>query len=410
MAQSLAVGITAIKDTATSATALKTALQQAFDSSLNSAKTVGDFQAIKTAIEQAGVSAQLSAEQQKILNAGLTGGAEAVKTLKTSTEQATTATTANTQATQQNTEAKQTNAQAGQDIATSNEQITSSTQVAKNGMQNMAAAIAKAMNDAKAPLEQFGASAEEVNGAFEYLNRGMPKTLGTFGELFDEIGRLGERTRQEAQSFKELGDRVDEMGGRLNSANVSAQDLAEAQNVLSKATRTSIGGMIHLDQSKLDNLKAQIDQAKAKLEDLADSARQTADSLEGELARMQGNDAKAQELENAQKLADLQKRLDEARTRGNAAEINELNRALELQRKINSEKMKQTRTKSSSGSGNVGGGSSTNNQSQTGVGGNTLTPDDIVNAFDERTRQQLRDEGGQLFAEQLMKQAKMRAR
>lgn len=45
-----------------------------------------------------------------------------------------------------------------------------------------------------------------------------------------------------------------------------------------------------------------------------------------------------------------------------------------------------------------------------GLSNGGISPQDIVNAFDERTRQQILDEGGQLFAQQLMQEAKRRAR
>lgn len=417
MADSLKIGIAAIKDTATSATSLKHALHTAFDSSLNAAKTVGDFNAIKRAITQTGVSAQLSAEQSQILQAGLTGGAEAAKNAKVAIEQSakatqseasakdqsTKATQTNTQATKDNTNAKKQSVQAGQEITKSNEEITKSNNQASKSARSWGEIIAMQYNIARQPLEQLGATASEVSQAFNYLKQtAMTQSAATIGDLFYNIRQLGDYVAKQAEDFKKLGEEVDGATQSLNGANISMKDISQAQVILSRATATSIGGFIKLDQSRLDNLKQQIDQARNKLNDLADSAKQTADSLEGELARMQGNDAKAQELENAQKLADLEKRINEARLRGNQAEITELTRALNLQRQINSEKMRQT--KSGGGLGNQTQRKDNATQSQT-----SLSPQAVAGAFDELI-QQSEARGAQNFAEQLIGEAKRRAR
>lgn len=165
--------------------------------------------------------------------------------------------------------------------------------------------------------------------------------LGSFRVVSEAMGQVSVDLDKQIDGFKRTSQQVDDYTKRLSGASVSAEDLSLAQNVLANATNASINGINVMDKARLDNLKAQIDSAKAKMHELADTAKNVADNLEGELARMQGNDKKALELENAQKLADLEKKLTEARQRGNADEIRQLERALNLQRQINQEKVRK---------------------------------------------------------------------
>lgn len=426
MAQSLAVGITAIKDTATSATALKTALQQAFDSSLNSAKTVGDFQAIKTAIEQAGVSAQLSAEQQKILNAGLTGGADAVKALKVATDESAKATTAdaqakdgatkatsdNTTAVNQNTEAQKANAAAAK--ATEDSYKGLNLETGKTG--KIIELQSQSFNEGVSALMALGASAEEAKKAFLAMTKfkdGIDTTAAAYANYAQREQAAAKSIQEQVKNFENLKQEVSQVSSSLSGAELSTQSLAEAQAVLNRATAASVGGIIELDKSTLHNLKNQIEQARQEMQNLADDAKNTADSMEGELARMRGNDRRALEIENAQKLEAIEKRLEEARRRGNSAEIAQLQRQLDLQRQINSEKLRQASEKSTNASRSSGGmavaGTGTANSQRQGGGfgmlGNGLSAGQVAGAFDDLIRQS-EQRGAENFANQLMNEAK----
>ncbi len=96
-----------------------------------------------------------------------------------------------------------------------------------------------------------------------------------------------------------------------------------------------------LDNATLNKLNATIDKAKQKIQGLADEARKTAEDLDAELARLKGDDSVAQELEQKRKLAELEEKLAKARERQNIAEIEQYERAIELQRQIYAEKKKQ---------------------------------------------------------------------
>lgn len=82
MVQSLRTGVVAIKEQATSADALKTALTQALDTSLAAAKTQEDFRAIAQVLREAGVAGQVTGEQMRQIEAGMQGGASAAREAK----------------------------------------------------------------------------------------------------------------------------------------------------------------------------------------------------------------------------------------------------------------------------------------------------------------------------------------
>ncbi len=116
---------------------------------------------------------------------------------------------------------------------------------------------------------------------------------------------------------------------------------------INSATNASIEGIVRMDSQTLSGLQNAIDSAKAKMQGLANSAKNTADSLEANLARMKGNDTKAREIEQTKKLTALEEKLNQARQRGNAEEIKELERALNLQKQINDEENKKARERQS---------------------------------------------------------------
>lgn len=94
-------------------------------------------------------------------------------------------------------------------------------------------------------------------------------------------------------------------------------------------------------QNSIDSAKSKIEQTKQAMLDLVNQAKGFADNLEGELARLKGDDSLALKIEQNKKLADIEQKIAEARKRNNADEVTHLQRALELQRKINAEQSRQ---------------------------------------------------------------------
>lgn len=335
---------------------LKNALAQALDTSVQASQTQNDFKAIKQAIEQAGLASHLTAEQVKTLNTGMTGGSQAVKQALADEAKArqaiTTATDTQTKATTDNTTATHQNAAAKTELVHANEQVTNATDKATTATEKQAVSEQKVssgtpyfvanMHNKILALDKLGASTEALNRVNSTLYKSLDgMTFGTLGNMVAAMERVNQGVEKQIESFKRTSQQVDDYTKRLSGASVSAEDLAIAQNVLANATNASINGINVMDKARLDNLKAQIDSVRDKFKSLADEAKNTKENLESELARMQGDDDKVAQLEQARKMLELQKRLDDAKKRGNNEEIAHLQQALALQQQIHAEQNRQ---------------------------------------------------------------------
>ena len=242
----------------------------------------------------------------------------------------------------------------------------------------------------------MGATTEQVDGAWA---RFMDSLAGFEGQRFlgmqdfvNTMQRVNDVVETQVASFGQAKERAEQMTQALSGSAVTSRDLAEAQQALRKATDANIEGLIRMDQSTLDNLKSAIDETKKKMQDLADEARETAEQLEGELAKLRGEDDKSLAIEQAKDLRKIEELLRDARKRGNAEEIKYYNEALNLQKEINKEERKklnreeqekrereaEKQAESSSAS------SSSRKPSSNNTGNNSSSASDIADAWDAR--------------------------
>lgn len=346
MVNTLKAGVTAIKEQATSAGSLKVALKQALDTSLAAAKTQADFKAIKAVIDEAGLSGKVTAEQMAKINAGAVGGSDAVQRLAEATKAHTTSVNTNTQATAQNTTAKADNAKATEEMVKAEEKaeqaqtsrLTSYTRYAPSFIASAEQQISK--------LQELGATQEQVTAITQkfYQQLSQMPAPDIYG-MASNAKRLSDEMSNQVNQFNQAKNAVIHWTSALGKAEVSSNDLGRAQLALRTATTASINGIVKMDSQTLSGLQSAIDNTRRKMRDLADDAKNVADNLEATLAKMQGKEDKVRGIEQAKKLNEIQDKLNAAKKRGNQEEINELNRALELQRKINAEEEKQAKHK-----------------------------------------------------------------
>ena len=160
------------------------------------------------------------------------------------------------------------------------------------------------------------------------------------------------------------------------------------------------------------NLNASIDAARKKLEDLQQQAKDTAADLDAELAQLKGDDSKTAKLEQQRKLRELESKLQEARIRGNAEEIAQYERALELQRQIGAEKARQAADKKAEAAARAQesrsrSNASTRSSTSSGAVGQAgdISPQQVVDVWDDRIAAAER-RGAQNFANELYNAAK----
>ena len=423
MVTTLRNGITAIKEQATSADALKAALTQALDTSLAAAQTKADFEAISQTLKAAGLSGQVTAEQMAILRAGMQGGAEAVKAQTKALEDNALANTYSSNASNDNADAKNRQAEATDKAAAATANATQNESASLAFIQNVVGAVKEKIS----ALEKLGGTTGQTDAAFVRLMDSMGYVDGYrwlgLADFANSMNRVNEVVDMQVTSFEKAKNRAEEMTQALSGTAVTSRDLSDAQHALRQATDANIKGLIRMDQATLDNLKKAIDDTKQKMQDLADEARETAEQLEGELAKLRGEDDKSLAIEQAKDLRKIEELLRDARKRGNAEEIKYYNEALNLQKEINKEERKklsrdeqekrererESSERNSSRSSNSSSNSSSSNSNRSPSTGDSTTAKDVVDALDVRISRE-RDEAAKLAVEKLMQQIKEEAK
>jgi TP901 family phage tail tape measure protein len=432
MVTTLRSGVAAIKEQATSADALKVALTQALDTSIAAAKTKADFEAINQTLRDAGVAGKVNADQMKILQAGMQGGATAAKTAADAIAAQTNALSANTlantyssNASNDNADAKKRQADATNKAADATEKATQNESASLAFMQQVTGAIKTKIS----ALESMGATTEQTDAAWSKFMDSVGifegrKFLG-IQDFTNSMKRVDEVVTSQVSSFENAKNRADEMTQALSGSAVTSRDLTDAQHALRQATNANVQGLIRMDEQTLSGLQNAIDGARQRMQGLTDDAKNTADQLEATLAKLKGNDDKAREIEQNRKLADLEEKRREARSRGNREEEAELNRALDLQKQINREEEKRAReqareeqqreqaaqnrqsSSNNSSASNSGNGRNANNSNS----GNNQSASDVAAMWDERIERAKKEAAKQAvddFMKQLKDEAKRR--
>ena len=384
------------------------AVQTAFTSSLSKLSSAADFKALHDEMQRTGTLSRLTAEQMQILRAGMQGGAEAANAMREAMKQGTDATRESAEASKAAAEAKEQEAAAERKAAEAKKE-------AATAEKDSAAAVEEATEKKKkAMMTIYDASklnAEAVGLVDDAINR-MVTSMGHMDaddylrkvEAMSQVGQQYVADVQRAEKATEL------LNQRTSDGTVSMHDIAEA-------THAASSNITALDSTTLRNLNASIDAAKKKLEDLQQQAKDTAADLDAELAQLKGDDSKTAKLEQQRKLRELEGKLQEARIRGNAEEIAQYERALELQRQIGAEKARQAadkkaeaaaRAQESRSRGNATPRSTTTS-SATSHGAGDISPQQVADIWDDRIAA-AEKRGAQNLANELYHAAKRRAR
>lgn len=246
---------------------------------------------------------------------------------------------------------------------------------------------------------------EQMNLLDDALNRmGSTLRLGTEGTIAQWFSQQ-RAAAQYTEEVQRANSALENLTQKTSDGTVSMQDIAEA-------THAATTRIAQLDSTTLNNLHAAIDEARQKLKELEEQARDSADSLEAELAQLRGDDSKTAALEQERKLRELNAKLHEAELRNNAEEIAQYRRALDLQQQIGREKQQQAAAKRAEEqqrrqqqqqqtSGNNGRGNNS------GGARDGMSAGQVADAWDDRIRAAER-RGAQNFANELYNEARRR--
>ena len=292
-------------------------------------------------------------------------------------------------------------AQAAQEHAAAQKKETEASEQAAEATEKKKKALITIYDASKLNAEAIGLVDDAINSMVTSLGHMDADDYLRKVAAMSQVGQQYVADVQRAEKATEL------LNQRTSDGTVSMQDIARA----AQAAHSNIAA---LDSTTLKKLNASIDAAKKRLEDLQQQAKDTAADLDAELAQLKGDDSKTAKLEQQRKLRELEGKLQEARIRGNAEEIRQYERALELQRQIGVEKARQAadkkaeaaaRAQESRSRGNATSRSTTTS-SATSHGAGDISPQQVVDALDDRTRGILKNEGAQEFARQLLNEAK----
>lgn len=392
-------------------------IRASFDEIAGGLKSKEEFAAFNATLRETGDLGKLGGERMQILRAGMQGGAEAAEKMRESLA-------ANTEARKQNNEATGKAAEdtkADRDAKAGNTAaIEDNTAAIKENAEAKGEDAAATKNSAdeaekagKSLAFMYDASklnTEQMNLLDDALNRmGSTLRLGTEGAIAQWFGQQ----RAAAQYIEEVqraNSALDNLTQKTSDGTVSMQDIAEA-------THAATTRIAQLDSTTLNNLHAAIDEARQKLKELEEQAKDSADSLEAELAQLRGDDSKTAALEQERKIRELNAKLHEAEIRRNSEEIAQYRRAIELQRQIGDEKARQAAAKKAEEqqqrqqqqqqqtSGNNGRGNSSSGNSR--GNGRGYTAAEVADVFDARIAQSRR-EGRDDFARELHDEMKRR--
>ena len=171
----------------------------------------------------------------------------------------------------------------------------------------------------KLTREEFAA----LNAEIDRFNVGQPESMSVtrWIQYKNQLQAVKDGFAAVIRNAEAAGETVSQMA---REGTISQQALARATQAAAEATGK-------LDAVRLSKLHAQIDEARQKLRQMQDEAKEARETLEAELAGLNGNEEAAHELEARRKIEAWQKKAANASDAGMAAEYR---RAAELQEQI----------------------------------------------------------------------------
>ena len=380
------------------------AVQTAFTSSLSKLSSAADFKALHDEMQRTGTLSRLTAEQMQILRAGMQGGAEAANALREATVAGNKATLDSAEASKDAASAKNQEAEAERQAAAAKEAVAAASEKQAATAEKAGEAVKKTSTAMWQLYDASKLNAEAINLLDDALNKINSGTSIGGGIRY---WQAQQNAAAEYVATVQAAERATEMlNQKTQDGTVTMQDVAEAAN-------KAYSRITALDSTTLKNLNASIDAAKKKLVDLAQQARDTSASLDAELAQLKGDNSKTAALEQERKLRELNAKLQEARVRGNAEEIRQYERALDLQRQIGAEKARQAADKKAEAAARAQESRSRSNtstrsttaSSATSHGAGDISPQQVVDVWDDRIAA-AEKRGAQNFANELYNAAK----
>lgn len=319
------------------------AVRLAFDNMLKSLHSTEDFKAFSDALQETGTASALTAEQLAQLRAGVNGGAsaaqEAAQANAVHTQSLSTNTAeilANKAAVEQKTQALQKSAAAAKEASDAESKVGEQSQQTSRVIRVAAPAYYTEARKRIEAMRELGATSEEVEDA---LQRFWEATRFNFSP--NNVSQVSSALISTMSAAVAARARIDDMTEALRNGSFSAADMSAAMEELNISSLDTVDNVQNLGNSRLNNLRDALKEAQAQMRALSEEARDTADNLEADLARLRGDNSLAKQIEETKKLKELEAKRDAANKAGNKEAVEEYERALSLQKQIFAEEQRQ---------------------------------------------------------------------
>lgn len=216
----------------------------------------------------------------------------------------------------------------------------------------MATALAAAYRAIRATVDELGPAASAAFEKLQGIDTGVDEMTGEFAELkkaiqdasaeidqmrslsvadFSGISRFIEETGRNAaivrKEYAEQKLALEELKRQYEDGAISAAQFADRARGAASATSL-------LGQQDLSYLRNAIRAAEERMEAFRDTTSDTLNNLRSELAQLQGDTARVEELNYQSRIADLEQKLEQAQATGDKEAIQNAQQALQLANEI----------------------------------------------------------------------------
>ena len=275
-------------------------------------------------------AAESSIFGQKSALKGLAGEARkaagAMSDIASSTQSQTAATNENTKATTENAYRKWANARATEASADATQESAKAIGMLTQEMR----AGGKTQAEWQAMGDRMGERFREIaNQSQNILNSVQEGTLGYIAAMRKADDYLGRAGRGAIESWERQRRKIEAVEQALERG--------------SRVSESMLAGLELIDQQRLDNVRSAIRSMNDEARRVGDTLRGTVASLRQQLADLQGDQLRSEQLAQEQRMLQLREQYEQAKGSGDREALRAAREAMSLQEQIHQERMQQIR-------------------------------------------------------------------
>ena len=274
----------------------------------------GDYQKALEAIEAKYADLENAAESS------IFGQTKQLQALKAQAESAGQAIAGKTGATSENTKANKDNTESTDDQTKSVEKYTHALTMAGKTQQEFAEMGS-----------QMAAEYDRIWQEIESAYKGK--------EITSTMQYLREMERAEAAMNKMATESINRW--RQQETAISNVEQALGRGV--RVSEQMLNGLDLVDQQRLEGVRSAIRNMNAEAQQVADTLKGTVASLQQQLADLQGDQARSEQIAQEQRMLQLREQYEQAKSTGNTEAVQAAREAIRLQEQIHKERMRQIR-------------------------------------------------------------------